>query len=63
MDIFGRPRKVFGVIGGSIPSPCTMLIAKDLLTMAYEGNNISNNLSFSVHTYPAASFGPLSFWF
>jgi hypothetical protein len=31
MDISGRWQKVFGQFGGSIPSPCTMLVLNDLL--------------------------------
>src|SRR5215469_18605493 len=41
MDISGRSWKLFGQIGGSIPSPCTILILKDLhLSM-----RVSNNKS------------------
>ena len=31
MDISGRYRKAFGQFGGSIPSPCTILILKDFI--------------------------------
>ena len=53
MDIPRRSWKVFGQIGGSIPSPCTILIWNDLHLNVPVDNNKSNNISGCVRTGPA----------
>ena len=48
-----KPIPALTMLGGSIPSPCTMLIWNDLHLNVPVGNNRSNNISGRVHTGPA----------